>query len=107
MKLIPAKTSTLIACAVAILLTSTSLAQRHASNDEGAGRDQWEYLVISGGSTNFASASTTMKKESSGSFSREWFPLEANMDKLGVKGWELITVVGNPGDPVFYFKRRK
>jgi len=29
------------------------------------------------------------------------------MDKLGAKGWELVTVTGSPADPIYYFKRRK
>ena len=46
-------------------------------------------------------------RKAPGAFSRENFPLEQSMDKLGAKGWELVTVTGAPADPVFYFKRRK
>lgn len=67
----------------------------------------WEYLVVQGGTVNLSpSESGSMRKEP-GPFNRESFPLEKNMDKLGAKGWELVTVVGSPADPIFYFKRRK
>jgi hypothetical protein len=48
-----------------------------------------------------------MRKEVNAPFGREAFVLEQHMDKLGTNGWELVTVAGNPTDPVFYFKRRK
>jgi hypothetical protein len=47
-----------------------------------------------------------MRKEP-GAFSRESFPLEKNLDKLGARGWELVTVSGSPADPIFYLKRKK
>ena len=76
--------------------------------DDTPARDQWEYLIVSGGTTNFSpSGSSSMRKENTGSFTREAFPLEQNMDKLGAKGWELVSVTGTPADPVYYFKRRK
>jgi hypothetical protein len=80
-----------------------------ANNAEGtAASEQWEYLVVSGGNVNLnPSGNSSMRKEPNGSFSRENFPLQQNLDKLGAKGWELISVTGNPADPVFYFKRRK
>jgi hypothetical protein len=48
-----------------------------------------------------------MRKEPAISAFRENFPLQQNLDKLGAKGWELLHVSGSPGDPVYYFKRRK
>jgi hypothetical protein len=48
-----------------------------------------------------------MRKQPDGSFSREFFPLERNFDKLGAKGWELVSVHGSPNDPVYFFKRLK
>ena len=33
--------------------------------------------------------------------------VEQQMDKLGAKGWELVSVSGQPPGPVYYFKRRK
>ena len=51
--------------------------------------DQWEYLIVAGGQTNLSSTSnTSLRKDTSGSFSREQFPVEQNLDKLGSKGWE-------------------
>ena len=46
-------------------------------------------------------------RKADGAFSRELYPLEKNLDKLGGKGWELVTVTGSPADPIYYFKRRK
>jgi hypothetical protein len=67
----------------------------------------WEYLVVQGGTVNLSpSDGGTMRKEP-GAFTRESFPLEKNLDKLGEKGWELVTVGGSSGDPIFYLKRRK
>jgi hypothetical protein len=48
-----------------------------------------------------------LRKETSGAFGREAFVLEQALDKLGAKGWELVSVSGSQGDPVYYFKRRK
>lgn len=74
---------------------------------EAAAGEQWEYLVVQGGTTNLSSStSATMRKENIGAF-RESFPLESNLDKLGEKGWELVTVYGTQADPVYFFKRRK
>jgi hypothetical protein len=48
-----------------------------------------------------------MRKQPDGSFSREFFPLERNFDKLGAKGWELVSVHGSVNEPVYFFKRLK
>ena len=71
--------------------------------------DQWEYLVVTGASNvNFSpSGSSSMRKDRSGAFVREGFVLEQNMDKLGAKGWELVSVSGPPNEPIYYFKRPK
>jgi hypothetical protein len=70
--------------------------------------EKWEYLSVAGpSSTNFSpTGSSSMRKEDS-SFGREAFVLEQHLDKLGAKGWELVSVAGPPTDPVYYFKRRK
>ena len=47
-----------------------------------------------------------MRKQPDTSF-REYFPLERNFDKLGAKGWELVSVYGQQNDPVYFFKRLK
>jgi hypothetical protein len=78
---------------------------------KSAAETQWEYLVVSGGSANLSTSGNenypSMRKERDGSFNREYFPLERNFDKLGAKGWELISVYGSPNDPVYFFKRPK
>jgi len=48
-----------------------------------------------------------MRKQPDGSFGREAFVLERNLDKLGAKGWELVAVAGSSADPTFYLKRKK
>ena len=70
--------------------------------------DNWEYLVVAGGTTNTTPTGySSMRKEPAMYSMRESFPVESNLDKLGAKGWELVSVGGTPNDPVYYFKRRK
>ncbi|MFL6213837.1 MAG: hypothetical protein ACJ74J_08055 [Blastocatellia bacterium] len=90
-----------------IFVMQTARAQR--ADDTGAGRDQWEYLVVAGPqSTNFtASGNSGMRKEPSGGFNREDYVTEQQMDKLGVKGWELVSVAAAPSGAIYYFKRHK
>jgi hypothetical protein len=83
-----------------------------AADDRTRGTEpQWEYLIVSGGSVNLSTSGNenypSMRKQPDGSFSREYFPLERNFDKLGAKGWELVSVHGSPNDPVYFFKRLK
>jgi len=84
------------------------------NNDDtkvGATATQWEYLVVGGGSANLSTSGNEnypgMRKQPDNSFNREFFPLERNFDKLGAKGWELVSVYGAPNDPVYFFKRAK
>jgi len=81
------------------------------SSDAPPGATQWEYLIVAGGNANLSTEGndqySSMRKVPDGSFNREWFPLERNLDKLGAKGWELVWVGGPPNGPVFYFKRPK
>ena len=108
MKFTLTKLIVILGSAVAIAVASNAFGQRRAPGEDAVIHDQWEYIVISGGTTNVSSTtSQTLRKDPSGSFGREWFPLEMNMDKLGGKGWELVTVLGTTGDPVYFFKRRK
>lgn len=78
---------------------------------EAAADSQWEYLVVSGGNVNLTSMSggefSNMRKQLDNSFGREAFVLERNLDKLGAKGWELVSVHGTPTDPIYYLKRLK
>ena len=97
--------------AVLIGLVLTVAAKSVFGERRGANEDQsgsgWEYLVVQGGTVNLSpSESGSMRKEP-GAFNREAYPLEKNMDKLGAKGWELVSIAGPPGDPAYYFKRRK
>lgn len=100
--------SAVIILAAVFTVGGNKLTQDGASaNDTGRG-DQWEYLVVAGSSSNLTpSGNPNLRKEPSGPFSREAFVLEQNMDKLGAKGWELVSISGSAGDPVYYFKRRK
>lgn len=104
----------LILLAAAIAAAANGLTQRKANSDEAAseeeitGGQRWEYLVVAGAHSNLTpSGNPNLRKEPSGGFGREAFVLEQAMDKLGAKGWELVSVSGSQGDPVFYFKRRK
>ncbi len=86
--------------------------KENADDRTGEAETQWEYLIVSGGSSVNLSTSgnenyPSMRKQPDGSFGREFFPLERNFDKLGAKGWELVSVHGSPNDPVYFFKRRK
>ena len=106
------KRTTLISTA-ALLIASVVVVEAHtvfsrratANNDQTSG--EWEYLVVSGGTVNLSPSDGGRMRKEPDAFSREAFPLEKNMDKLGAKGWELVTVTGSPADPVFYFKRRR
>ncbi len=74
---------------------------------ESAAETQWEYLVVSGGNINVSTSGNDSSMRKQTDFSREAYPLERNLDKLGLKGWELVAVHGSPVEPVFYLKRRK
>jgi hypothetical protein len=105
------KLSLIIASMLLVVVAAVLVAffnhQRASADQESSRGDGWEYLVVAGGTANLsASGSPTMRKEP-GPFNREWFPVEQNMDKLGLKGWELVSVSGPISDPIFFFKRRK
>jgi len=85
---------------------SSILGGRSKANDDQSGSG-WEYLVVQGGTVNLSGMDGGSMRKEPGAFSRESFPLEKNLDKLGAKGWELVTVAGSPADPIFYLKRRK
>jgi hypothetical protein len=105
---------TLALFATLIVVTGRTMAQRRTTTDEASGDDvvaaeRWEYLVVSGSSNSnlTPSGNPSMRKEPSGGFGREAFVLEQNLDKLGARGWELVSISGSPNDPVYYFKRKK
>lgn len=69
---------------------------------------RWEYLAVAGPTTtNFSPTADATSRKEGGNFAREALVLEQNLDKIGARGWELVTVAGPPTDPVYYFKRRK
>ncbi len=79
-----------------------------ADSKENPTAEKWEYLAVAGpSSTNFTPTGEPSMRKEVGSFGREGFVLEQHLDKLGGKGWELVSVAGLPNDPVYYFKRRK
>jgi len=79
-----------------------------ARPSENIASDRWEYLAVAGpSSTNFSPTGEPNMRKEVGSFGREGFVLEQHLDKLGARGWELVSVAGMPNDPVYYFKRRK
>jgi hypothetical protein len=98
----------LLIFAAAVLNKTMGQATNNEDPSTRVAGEQWEYLIVAGGTTNLsASTSSSMRKEPNSPFSREGFPLETNMDKLGAKGWELVSVSGNPNDPTYFFKRKK
>jgi hypothetical protein len=89
-----------------LIVARSVLEKRVAANDDQSG-SAWEYLVVQGGTVNLSPSDGGSMRKEPGPFNRESFPLEKNLDKLGAKGWELVTISGSPADPVFFFKRRK
>ena len=89
------------------MVGASSVFSHHARPDSDQSIEEWEYLVVQGGTTNLSPSDSGTMRKADGAFSREAFPLEKNLDKLGSKGWELVTVYGSAADPVYYFKRRK
>lgn len=106
------KASITLGLALLLLIMNPGAGQEPADADHnkdtsGTG-PRWEYLVVAGGNVNLsASGNDRLRKAPDGSFSREAYPLERNLDKLGAQGWELVSVTGSPQDPVFYLKRPK
>ena len=104
---------TVVAISLALFVAFAAYGHRkEAADDRTDGTEsQWEYLIVSGGSVNLSTSGNEnypgMRKQQDGSFSREYFPLERNFDKLGAKGWELVSVHGSQNDPVYFFKRPK
>lgn len=99
---------------VATILSASVIALAAHSNgglakedDQDSAAGGWEYLVVQGGTVNLSGGDGGSMRKADGAFSRESYPLEKNMDKLGAKGWELVAVTGDMRDPTYYFKRRK
>ena len=101
----------LAAVSVSLVLIIAFAAYGQRKEDRGGGAEtQWEYLIVSGGSSNLSTSGNegypNMRKHPDSSFNREYFPLERNFDKLGAKGWELVSVHGTSNEPVYFFKKR-
>lgn len=101
-----------ISVSLVLFIAFAVYGQHESAGDRKSGAEtQWEYLVVSGGSVNISTSGNenypSMRKERDGSFNREYFPLERNFDKLGAKGWELVSVYGPSNDPAYFFKRPK
>ena len=103
------KRKALIALVLVVVVCAAILkaSERIGSSDK-VPPEKWEYLAVAGpSSTNFSPTNEPSMRKETGSFGREGFVLEQHLDKLGAKGWELVSVAGQPNDPVYYFKRRK
>ena len=96
-----------IVSAFVIAFAATSIYGERARANEEDSTGGWEYLVVQGGTVKLSAGDGGSMRKADGAFSRESYPLEKNMDKLGAKGWELVTVTGSPADPIYYFKRRR
>jgi hypothetical protein len=96
-----------IVSASVIAFAAYSFHGEHAKANEDESTGGWEYLVVQGGTVNLSAGDGGSMRKADGAFSRESYPLEKNLDKLGAKGWELVAVTGASQDPVYYLKRRK
>lgn len=97
----------LILLAAGFAALQTARAQKSDSENDSASREPWEYLVVAGPQSNLSPSGNPSLRKEPGGFSREDFVVEQQMDKLGAKGWELVSVSVTPAGPVYYFKRRK
>jgi hypothetical protein len=104
---------TVVAVSLALFVAFAAYGRRNEAADDrtDSTEPQWEYLIVSGGSSNLSTSGNenypNMRKQPDGSFPREYFPLERNFDKLGAKGWQLVSVHGPQNDTVYFFKRPK
>jgi hypothetical protein len=100
-------TAVILSASVIALAAHSVYGERARADGQDGPGGGWEYLVVQGGTVNLSGMDGGSMRKEPGAFSRESFPLERNLDKLGAKGWELVTVTGSPADPVYYLKRRK
>jgi hypothetical protein len=104
------RTLAVLLVAVAVLgsvtvLRSSSKADSTSNQDS---HEKWEYLIVAGpSSANFATSGNPKLRKVEGKFGREAVAMEGHFDSLGAEGWQLVSVAGEPRDPVFYFKRLK
>lgn len=100
-------TAVILGASVIALAAHSIHGDRVRADSQDAAGGGWEYLVVQGGTVNLSGMDGGSMRKEPGAFNRESFPLERNLDKLGAKGWELVTVTGSPADPIYYLKRRK
>ena len=98
-----------VVAVMAAVLSGIGIQRVSGQDHPDSPADQWEYLVIGGASNvNFTPADNPSGRKESGAFAREDSVLEGHMDKLGKKGWELVTVTESPRlGATFIFKRRR
>lgn len=93
---------------VPILAAVVKTPGHSGTNARAVAVEKWEYLAVASPSTtNFTPTGNPNMRKEEGDFGREGFVLEQHLDRLGAKGWELVSVAGSPRDPVYYFKRPK
>lgn len=103
-------TGAALALIVTLVLTGPFRAQgQRKDSKEPVADTQWEYMVVAGGNVNFTSISGDQLSggRKQNEFPREASVIERNLDKLGAKGWELVSVYGLPNDPIYYLKRKR
>jgi hypothetical protein len=68
---------------------------------------QWEYMVVGGGLVNLTGVSDLGQRKTPDDSFRENSVLQRNLDKLGLKGWELVAVQSTQRETLYYLKRPK
>lgn len=100
---------TVLLSGAALALSGVAIPRTNREDGRANSGEQWEYLLVGNpGNVNFSPTDNPSMRKEPGSFGREDFVLEGNLDKLGKNGWELVTVTESPRFGVtFVFKRRK
>jgi hypothetical protein len=97
----------LIIVGAVLLIGLATVLAKNAYSKESANAEAWEYLVVAGGTVNLESSDQLSSRKQPDQSFREATVLGRNFDKLGAKGWELVSVYGSPNSPIYYFKRPK
>ncbi len=99
--------------AAAVLVVSLVVTWRVTGQSSNGEKDsakpvvtQWEYMVVAGGHANLSGVGDLGQRKADDSF-RENSVLQRNLDKLGLKGWELVAVQSTPAGTAYYLKRPK
>jgi hypothetical protein len=97
----------LLLLVIPVVVASQRIKSQRDNDPESFAGQRWEYLVVANPSaTNFAATGNPDMRKEDAPF-REGFVLETQLDKLGARGWELVSVEGTSNNPVYYFKRAK